>query len=228
MLGVLGQALAAIPDAIVLGLAALGFDASAFRVAGAGPGLSDLAILVAYIAGVSQAIGHGVVLFLNRVRPARFVLSLVLMGALYLTSALVTAVSAIALADLALGRSLAFLPTVSVIALGHAPRLLGFLVLAPYFGELFDRLLDVWVLMLVLFGLHHGVGLPVHAAALMALLGWGAMRLLELVFGRPLTLLVNAFKRAAAGGPLTLTAGNVVEALKQQVRESNERRDRGE
>ena len=70
------------------------------------------------------------------------------------------------------------MPTIAVIALAQAPRLLGFLTLAPYLGELLDRLLDVWVLTLVLFGLHHGLGMTVQGAALLALLGWAAMRVL--------------------------------------------------
>jgi hypothetical protein len=228
MLAAAGSALAAVPDALALGIAAMGFHAAAFARVAADPAARDLALLTVYLAGVSQGVGHGVVLFLNRVPPGRFALSLALTGAIYLSSALATAAATLAVADLAFGRDLAFLPTIGVIALAHAPRLLGFLTLAPYLGELLDRLLDAWVLTLVLYGLHRGIGLPVQTAALLALLGWATIRLLSLVFGRPLTFLVGAARHAAAGGPLPLNARNLVEALKKQAREAAERRERDE
>ena len=74
-----------------------------------------------------------------------------------------------------------------MVALAHAPRLLGALTLAPYLGEWLDRLLEVWVLTSTLFGLHHGLGLPLRSAAVSALLGWIAVRVMALVLGRPLT-----------------------------------------
>ena len=224
MLGAVGDALLAIPDAVALGLQAMGFGSATFRRVGAGEA-RDLVVLVVYLAGVSQAIGNGVVLFLNRVPRLRFVLSLALMGAIYLIGALVTAAATLLIANLVFGRDLAFLPTIAVVALAQAPRLLGFLTLAPYLGELLDRLLDVWVLTLVLFGLHHGVGIPVHLAALLALLGWGAMRLLAFVFGRPLTYVVTALRHAAAGGPLTLDSRKLVDSLRQQARAVDDRTD---
>ena len=109
------------------------------------------------------------------------------------------------------------MPTIAVIALAHAPRLLGFLTMAPYFGELFDRVLDVWVLTLTLFGLYHGVGMPVEGAAALSLLGWLAMRGLSLVLGRPLSRLVTALRHAVAGGPLILDGRNIVAALKARA-----------
>lgn len=225
MLGALGSALAAVPDALALGVAAMRFDPEAFRRVAGEPAARDLALLTVYLAGVSQAVGQGVVLFLNRVPPGRFLLSLALMGAIYLAGALATAAAAPLVADAAFGRSVAFLPAVGVIALAHAPRLLGCLTLAPYLGEWFDRLLDVWILTLVLYGLHRGLGLPIPAAALLALLGWVSVHLLLLVLGRPLATLVTAARHAAAGRPLTLDSRNLVETLKERARAAD-RRDR--
>lgn len=224
MLAAVEPMLAAVPDALALGFAAMSFDREAFVRVAEDPGARNLALLVLYFAGGSQGLGHGVVLFLNRVPPRRFLLSLALMAAIFLASVVVVAATSLLLADVAFRRELAFLPTIAVLSLAHAPRLLGFLTLAPYFGELFDRILGVWVLMLTLFGLSVGIGLPVYGAALLALLGWVMARALSLAFGRPLTMLSNAAKRLAAGAPLTLNAQNLVEALKQQAREAAARR----
>jgi hypothetical protein len=220
MLGALAAALMAVPDAIGLGIEAMGFSAAAFRRV-AGGGDRDLVLLVVYLAGMSLGVGNGVVLFLNRVPRARFVLSLALTGAIHLIGALVTTATALLVADLAVGRDLDFVPTLLVIALAQAPLLLGFLTLAPYFGELLERFLDAWVLTLVLFGLHEGLGMTLAGAAALALLGWAATRVLTFVLGRPTTRVVNALRRAAAGGPLTLDSGNLIETLRAEARSRN-------
>jgi hypothetical protein len=55
-------------------------------------------------------------------------------------------------------------------------------------------------------------------AALLALLGWASTRVLTFVLGRPLTRVVGALRRAAAGGPLTLDSRNLIETLKAEAR----------
>jgi len=227
MLSSLSGAFAAIPEAFALGTSAMSFDHLAFQRAASGGDGARLALVVAYLAGLSQAVGHGAVLFLNRVRPLRFAISLLLMAAIYLISAVSIAVFALIVADAAMGRALAFLPTIAVVALAHAPRMLGALTLTPYFGEVLDRALDAWIVLLVVFGLHSGLALPLGVAAMLALLGWLSQRVFWLVFGRPLTVLVDGVRRRAAGGPLTLTLQNIVDALIEQARDAANRRNGG-
>jgi hypothetical protein len=224
MLEALGAALLAVPDALGLGIEAMGFSAAAFQRVGAGAHW-DLVVIVVYLAGMSLGLGNAVILFLNRVPRGRFVLSLALTGAIHLVGALVTTATALLVADIVVGRDLDFMPTLVVIALAQAPFLLGFLTLAPYFGELLERFLDVWVLTLVLFGLHKGLGMTIESAALLALLGWGSTRVLAFVLGRPTTRVVNALRRAAAGGPLTLDSSNLIEALRAEARGREDRRN---
>lgn len=211
------QVLAPLAGAISLGFSALSFDPAAFRAA-ATPAGRDLALLLAFLAGVSQAAGHGLVLFLNRVPLARFALSLVLMASIYLASAVVTAFTTTLAVDYAFRREIGYGPVIGIIALAQAPRLLGVLTLAPYFGEALSRLLDVLVFGLILFGLYHGLGIPVGIAAMAALLGWAAIRLMSLLFGRPLGRAIERLRHAAAGGALTVTSQNLAEHLKGQAR----------
>lgn len=218
MFGWLGEALA-------LGTDAIGFDAAAFRRVAAADGPRGVVFALVFVAGVSQATGHAVTLFLNRVRPARFALSLALQGAIYAAGALMTVALALALDEATFRRNLDFVPVLAVVALAHAPRLFGVLTLAPYFGEMLDRVLDVWVLLLVLFGLHVGHGMPLLDAAIFALAGWAAMRLLALLFGRPFGRALRAIERAAAGAPLTITSGTLVDDLRRRAREDAGRRD---
>ncbi|MBP7002497.1 hypothetical protein [Amaricoccus sp.] len=205
-------------DALALGVDALSFDPDAFRRVAAPGGPRGTVFALVFVAGMSQATGHAVTLFLNHVRPGRFVLSLALQGAVYVAGALLTVALALALDEMAFGRNLAFLPTAAVVALAHAPRLLGILTLAPYIGEQLDRAIDVWVLLLTLFGLHHGLGLPFAGAAFFAFSGWAAMRLLTVLLGRPVGWLLGGLERVAAGAPLTLNAGGLVDDLRRRAR----------
>lgn len=212
----------AVPGTLALGFDALSFDPEAFRRVAAADGPRGAAFALVFLAGVSQATGHALTLFLNHVRPARFVLSLALQGAIYVAGALMTVALAMMLDQAAFGRDLAFVPTAAVVALAHAPLLFGVLTLAPYLGEQLDRALDVWVLLLTLFGLHHGLGLPFADAAFFAFAGWASMRALALLLGRPLGVVLRAVERAAAGEPLTLTSGGLVDDLRRRAREERE------
>ena len=49
--------------------------------------------------------------------------------------------------------------------------------------------------------------------------------MLWLALGRPIGRLVAALRHAAAGGPLALDAGNLVETLKARARDAAGRRD---
>ncbi|RST87375.1 hypothetical protein EJC49_06100 [Aquibium carbonis] len=214
-------------DAVSLGLSALAFEPGAFRVAATSAG-RDLALLMAFLAGMSQAAGHGLVLFFNRVPFTRFVLSLVLMALIYLASAVVTAVSTTIAVEYAFRREVAYGPVIGIIALAQAPRLFGILTLAPYFGEALSRFLDVLVFGLILFGLHHGIGIPVGIAAMAALLGWVAIRLMSLLFGRPFGFVIERLHHAAAGGALTVTSQNLADHLIARARKLTGGRKPGE
>ncbi len=207
-----------VPGALALGFDALLFDPEAFRRVAAPDGPRGAAFAMVFLAGVSQATGHALTLFLNHVRPGRFVLSLALQGAIYVAGALMTVALALMLDVAAFGRDLAFVPTASVVALAHSPLIFGLLTLAPYLGEQLDRALDVWVLLLTLFGLHHGLGLPFADAAFFAFAGWASMRILALALGRPLGVVLRALERAAAGEPLTLTSDELVDDLRRRAR----------
>ena len=52
------------------------------------------------------------------------------------------------------------------------------------------------------------------------------MHLLSFVLGRPLTRVVGALRRAAAGGPLTLDSRNLVDVLKDRARGGDRTADR--
>ena len=58
-------------------------NAEAFRIATTVPTGLQLALVVVLLAGLSQGIGQGIVLFLNQVKPIRFAISLAINALLF-------------------------------------------------------------------------------------------------------------------------------------------------
>lgn len=205
-------------DAIGLAMRAMAFDAHAFQQVAASDRARLLALLAVFFAGVSQALGHSVVLFLNRVGPWRLCLSLALTGGIYLAAVLVTATCILLASTLIADVGPGFGAVFGVIALAFAPRLLGLMTLAPYLGETVDHILDTWVLVLVIFGLQAGLAVPLWLAAGAAGLGWAIAWASRLLFGAPLSRLIAAMRRITAGRSLDLEVKSIAAFLIARAR----------
>jgi hypothetical protein len=196
----------AVPDAIRLGTEAMFFDIGAFRHAGATAGMRGDILLMLFLAGMSRALGNAAILALNQVPGRRYGVLLAIEGAVFASGALVSATCAGLAAWLLSDESAPAANLFWVIALAHAPHILGVLILMPYAGEFIDRLLRLWSMALLLFGLHLGLGLSVSVSTASALLGWLTVRVLSLLLGGPLDRGVDWMLGLAAGRPLHVAA----------------------
>ena len=106
---------------------AWGLQPEAFR----GDGGSAIGVLTALLAGLSQAIGQAFILFLNRVRPLRFLLSLLLEALLFAFGFLIWAISTWGMVLLVFRLHLPLAAVVRALGIAHAPQLLGFLGALP-------------------------------------------------------------------------------------------------
>jgi hypothetical protein len=91
------------------------------------------------------------------------------------------------------------------------------LIIAPCVGEPIDRLIEIWVMLLVVFGLYHGLDLHVAAATAVAGLGWLSLRGANLLLGWPLGRLLARLKRRFLGAA-PLTFANIGDALLESAR----------
>lgn len=209
-----------IAEAMALAWAAMGFEGEVFRKTAYTAEAQRLALLAAFLAGVSQALGHAVVLFLNRVSALRFALSLLLTGTIFAAGVLISALSKVIASEMLLGASAPFAAIAGVVALAQAPRLLGVLTFAPYFGELLDSLLDAWVLALMIFGLASGFDVPISLVLAVVVVSWILLRIIRVFLGGPTAWLLSALRNAAAGQPLAITPANVMAFLETRARET--------
>ncbi|MGF1480472.1 MAG: hypothetical protein ACFB4I_13430 [Cyanophyceae cyanobacterium] len=158
---------------------------------------TQVALLVAFLAGLSQGIGQGIVLFVNRVKPVRFGLSLVIGAILYAFSYVFWALSTWLV--IRLFQTTTLLAVVRTLGLAYAPLLLSFLAAIPYFGVPVLVVLSLWSLLAFVVGLKAIAGLGLWSGFVCAALGWAVFQVLQRTIGRPIAKLGQQLKNIVAG-----------------------------
>src|ERR1022692_2860711 len=106
-----------------------------------------IALVIVLAAGLSTAFGQSIVLFSNRVRPARFVFSIVISAVLFAFGYAFLTLSTWAVAWV-FGEGRASLGTLWIVmALSYAPILFSFLESIPYVGIIISWALRTWFLL---------------------------------------------------------------------------------
>lgn len=171
----------------------------AFLAVQSSPEGATLALTVVLFAGVSTALGQSVILFINRVKPRRFILTVGISSALYVFSYAVWGASLWALGHLLFGSDASFGEVVRTVGLGYAPHLLSFLAFVPFLGIGLGSVLTIWSLFAIVTGVQVGLELSVWQAFVCAGLGWVILQLLQRTVGYPLLQLSRWLKARAAG-----------------------------
>jgi len=186
-------------DGFALVRHALALDRQAFVLLDQGTAGLRLSLAVVFVAGVSAAAGQSVVLFVNRVAPRRFLLSLLLSGAVFTLAFLFWSTSLWLVATYAFGRPRPFLNAMRAVGLAYSPQLFGFLVLTPYFGSFISATLSVWNLLAIVVATRAVFQLTTLEGAASAALGWILLQLLQRTIGRPVMGLGRRLRVAVAG-----------------------------
>lgn len=181
---------------------ALTLDERIFIAAQSSPWGLRVALSVVLLAGLSEALGQSVVLFASRVKPRRFVASLLLSASLYGFSFLFLSASIWLVGTQVFDREVAFEVILRTVGLGYAPYLFSFFVLTPYFGNPIGLLLGVWSLLAILEAVRATLDLTVAQAFLCSALGWLLLQVVQRTVGRPLIAGVRWLRRRTAGAPL--------------------------
>ncbi|NJR41559.1 MAG: hypothetical protein HC767_01730, partial [Akkermansiaceae bacterium] len=166
---------------------ALSLNSEAFKQMQMLPGGSQVALLIALTAGFSQAIGQGIVLFTNRVKPLRFFLSLLIAAILFAFSYVFWALSTWVASLLLFRGDLRLTLLVSIIrtlGLSYAPLAFSFLVAIPYLGVPISTVLSIWSFLAFLAGLKAALGLSIWQAFGCGVLGWIVFESLQRTIGR--------------------------------------------
>jgi hypothetical protein len=158
-----------------------------------------VALGVVFLSGISLLIGQSVILFLNRVPPTRFLISLVIQGILLTLGLIVTALVIWISGLIVFGSDPPIAAVITLTAISYAPLTFGFLILIPYFGILIEKLLYAWTLLILLFIIRFGFDTNFVAAVICVGLAYGLRALLSATIGRPLVAVRNWILRNVVG-----------------------------
>lgn len=168
-----------------------------------------IALIVVGLAGLSQALGQSLVLFINQVRPRRFILAMIAstigyMGGYGLWMAIVWLV-----AVYAFGADVSWMAVAAAVGLAYAPQLLAFFELTPFLGNPFGVMLSLWTLLAIVIGVRAGFGLDTWQAVVASGLGWLLLQIWRRTLGAPVYALGRWIEQRAAGVTLRYAPADV-------------------
>ncbi len=195
---------------------ALIFNPRVYEVVSDYPQTFWVTLGVAILGGASLLIGQSIVLFINQVTPARFVLSMALNGLQFAISLLIWAVLLTFLGSLLFDIDIPFRVSTRIMFLTAAPMVFGFLVLIPYLGLTIQKILQVWSLMITLQIVNFQFGTNLFQSLIVVGLGWLLTVLLSSTIGRPVTALRDFIWKKAIGATLDADVEEIYRRIAKQ------------
>lgn len=211
-------------DLWALILAALTLNTNALTAILSQPNAGWLALCVAVLAGISKLAGDSIALFVNRVTPRRFLLSLAAGGLMFALELALWAISIWSIATIFFQTDQALRKTWLVVAVASAPWIFGVLVFIPYLGALLRWILRIWSWLLALVLLRDIFGFTLIAAFVTATVGWLVLRALGILFAHRVDTIQEWFWTRLTGTPTELTFAEQARELGKQLRESAQSR----
>ena len=156
-------------------------------------------ILVVLLAGLSQTFGQSVMLFINRVRPLRFLLSVAIAAVIFVFNYNFWVLSTWLVAKWLFKVNLPLTEVIKTLGFSYAPLLLGFLMVIPYFGMPILIVLSIWALMAIATGLGVISNLGIWQAFECCLGGWLVLQFSQRVFGKQIAQIVSNIVDWVAG-----------------------------
>lgn len=166
------------------------------------------AIVVA--AGLSDAFGQSIVLFANRVKPARFAFSLLINALLFTFGYAFLVLSTWAVTRLPGTAHMTLRDVAVVFAISYAPMLFSFLSALPYLGAGLLRVLRVWHFLATVVGISAVGRVDVFVAATYVWLGWLLFVIAQHSFGKPIAAAGARMLDAVAGVRVVSDADAIV------------------
>ncbi len=181
---------------------AMALRANTFQSIQTAPNSLLAALTIVFLAGVAQSLSQIVVLFINQVRPLRFVLSLLISALFFTIGYGFWALSIWLLLNLTFEEPLTLVAVLRTLGFSYAPLMLGVLVIFPYFGNAVFVLLSIWTLLGVVIGIEAITDFGRWDAFESAALGWIVIQLLQKTVGQPIASMGQWITNWVAGEEL--------------------------
>lgn len=171
------------------------------------------ALTIVFIAGVAQSLSQIVVLFINQVRPLRFVLSLLISAILFVVGFGFWALSTWIILNTVFDSYLPLSAVIQTIGFSYAPLMLSVFVVMPYFGSAAFVLLSIWTLLAVVVGIDAISTLALWEAFGSVALGWIGIQLIQKTVGQPIASLGQWITNWVAGEDLIRNRNRLAKEL---------------
>ncbi len=181
-------------------------EGEVFRWAATQPFGQPAVVAIVLGAGLAAAIAQSLMLFINRVRPARFILTLGVGAILFVVGYFFLVVSTWLVSRAPFTTPLSFATIANVLGISYVPLLFSFLAAMPYLGAPLGWLLSGWHLIAMVVGVAVVADLTRWQAISYVFLGWVVLQILERTIGQPLANLGNWLLNVVSG--VTLAKGN--------------------
>lgn len=206
---------------------ALELDSDIFRQITIAPSGLLTALVVVALAGLSEALGQSLILFVNRISPQRFGYAILLSTGTHVVGYLFWTATIWLLGIYLFHRDATYATLGRAVGLAYAPQLLSFFILTPYLGSLFALCIAVWSLLATVIAVQAGLQLTLWQAVICAGIGWLLVQAWRRTLGRPLLRFEQWLHRRTAGVPLQWTLNDLRQLrLPQRVRRQFQQRTR--
>ncbi|MGJ3251047.1 MAG: Yip1 family protein, partial [Elainellaceae cyanobacterium] len=195
-------------------------NAEAFRVVSTLPNGIAIALVIVLLAGLSQAIAQGVILFINRITRIRFVLSLLINAVLFVTGFIFLVFSTWLITLPSGAVQVSFKDLAVVLGISYAPLLFSFLGALPYLGGPTLSILSIWHLLAMVVGFNAILMVGMGTAFKYVVFGWIALQLLQNTVGQPIANLGRRLSNAVAGVDLATSRRAVRETVQSRMNDA--------
>lgn len=194
---------------------AIALDPQSFARLQTSPHSEQIALCVVLLAAFSQSLAQSIILFINRVSPLRFGISLLISTLLFAFGWLFWGASTLLVQHILFTSDASWRQIGLTLSLAYAPQLLSIWVALPYFGVPIFILLSIWTFLSFLTGMTTVLGIETWQAFWCGALGWLVVQILQRTIGRPISNVGRWMQTVAAGTPLMR---NLEEFQRQMLR----------
>ena len=170
-------------------------------------------IVVVLLAALSQGIGQSAVLFINRVKPLRFILSLAIAAIIFTFNYNFWVLSTWLVANQIFQVSLPLVEVIQTLGFSYVPLLFGFLMVIPYFGMPIFIALSIWTLLAIVTGIEAIADLSFWQVFECCIGGWLVLQISQRTIGRPLAAFTRMLTKKVAGVDLVKDPDELEEIL---------------
>jgi hypothetical protein len=165
---------------------------------------------IVFLAGVSTLLGHSAVLFINRVRKSRFVISLIVNGVVYIISYAVWGFVVYVAARILFEANPPLSQFLRIMGLSTAPLVFGFFVLIPWMGPFVGKVLNIWSFLILIAVVQFQFQIGFWGSVLVVGLGWLASLGINNTIGKPVVAVRNRLSRMITGSSLDASAEDIL------------------